>query len=801
MKFTILISSLLFGFSAVQAQSILLSEGFEGASMDPRISVISTNNFTTNPGVVAMAQFGSAHAFGFGISACGAGCFWSYQTALCITFPSPTYVTTVSFKEMELYGNWGSTGYATINGPVLVGTNIIPPSDNQGIWGRTPQNDGQADNTYRTHTYTVNANVTTIYLTSSDISEPSELFMDDLVISGKCSPLTVSISSNKPLTFCKGDSVTLVATPSGMSYQWHKNGNVIPGAKLQTLNVSSSGTFAALVTNSSGCSDSTSVVVVVNPTPVAAIAGTNSLCPGGSLTLKASPAGMRYKWLKNSQPQPGTTDSLPVSDSGIYSVIVTNASDCSDSTAVSISVNPVPVAVITGTPSFCAGSSGILRASPAGMSYQWEKNALLQPVITDTIIVSDSGIYSVIVSNGSCSDSISVRVTINPVPVAGISGPASFCTGQSEVLKASPVGLTYKWMKNGQSQSATGDSLTVSDSGIYSVVATNSSGCSDSTSVSVSVNPLPVAAIAGPLSLCAGDSTLLKASPAGLRYQWEKDGQLEPSSADSLTVTKSGTYSVIVSNASNCSDSTSVSVSVNPSPVAGISGSLSFCEGNSTVLKASPAGLSYQWKKNGQQQSNTMDTFVVADSGDYSLIVSNSNGCSGSTTVHVVVNSLPVVSIAGTDTVTSTGTILITTRAVSYLWSTGDTTQTISASNAGSYFVTVTDTNGCSSTSPVFDFAPRCGEELLLEALEGKAITIDKIIPNPAHDAFTVSFTNPNASPIHFEIDDVLGRILASGETTESQLSLSARELPEGVLLLCAKSNGFVQTRRFVVAR
>jgi hypothetical protein len=92
-------------------------------------------------------------------------------------------------------------------------------------------------------------------------------------------------------------------------------------------------------------------------------------------------------------------------------------------------------------------------------------------------------------------------------------------------------------------------------------------------------------------------------------------------------------------------------------------------------------------------------------------------------------------------------------------------------------------------------------EIVLSPAATTSATIIVSIIPNPAHDVFTLSFTNPSASPIHYEIDDVLGRVLTSGETSGSQLSLSARDLPEGVLFLRASSNGFVQTRRFVVAR
>jgi hypothetical protein len=615
-----------------------------------------------------------------------------------------------------------------------------------------------------------------------------------------CFPPIAAIASNKTPVLCAGDSVTLMASPEGFNYMWLKNGQS-QAITSDSITVSDSGIYSVIVSSALGCSDSTSVSVVVNPRPIAVISGAQSLCTGSNSILTASPPGMNYIWEKNSQTLNDTTDTLMVSDSGIYSVSITNSSGCSDSTAVSVSVISAPVAGITGALSFCAGGRTLLVATPAGFNYKWMKNGQPLPA-TDTIMISDSGIYSVVVSNGGeCSDSTSVSVSIVPSTMASITGPSSICQGSSGVLKASPTGLSYHWEKNGQQQPGTTDSLAVTDSGSYSVIVTNSSGCFDSTSVSVGVNPIPSASITGPQSFCSGAMGLLRASPVGLAYKWLRNGMLQSTTGDSLTVSDSGIYSVVVTNASGCSDSSSVSVTLDPSPVVSIAGTPSFCVGSGTVLKASPAGSVYEWEKNGQVQSVIADSLIVTDSGNYSVIVSNSNGCSDSATVLVIENSLPEVSITETDTITSTGTILIASKGASYLWSTGDTTQETTISKSDSIFVTVMDTNGCTSTSPVFYFSPICGEEQLIEVLQGKAIVISGIIPNPASSAFTVSFTNPNASLIRYEIDDVLGRILTSGETSESQLLLSASDLPEGVLLLRATSNGIVQTREFVVVK
>jgi hypothetical protein len=622
---------------------------------------------------------------------------------------------------------------------------------------------------------------------------------DSTAVSVSINPVPVA-SISGPTSFCVGDKGVLKASPSGLSYHWLKNGLLQP-ITTDSLIVSDSGRYSVIVSNTSGCTDSTSVGVGLNPVPAAVITGTQSLCPGNSGILTASPSGLSYQWKKNGLSQPTISDSLIISDSGIYSVIVSNGSGCSDSTSTHITINPTLVAGISGPHSMCQGNSATLTASPAGYSYQWMKNGIFQSITSDSLKISDSGVYSVVVSNGECSDSTSISVVINPLPAAIISGPLYLCAGNSAVLKSAQSGLSYEWEKDGQMQPTTADSLVVIDSGTYSLIVSNASGCTDSTAVVVNVTSEPVAEISGTRSFCPGSSTILSASPAGFNYVWLKNSQILPVTADSLLVSDSGIYSVIVSNSGGCFDSNSVSVVLNPVPTVSINGLLSFCTGSSTVLSASPTNLMYEWEKDGVTQSVDADSLAITDSGDYSVIVSNSSGCSDSATVHVIENPLPVVLIDASDTITSTGTMLTATKGVSYLWSNGDTTANISVSKAGSYFVTVIDSNGCTSTSPIFDFVPGCGYAFLEEALDGYPITISGIIPNPATDQFTVSFTNPTTSPIHYEIDDVLGRILTSGETSESQLSLSASDLPEGVLLLRATSNGIVQTREFVVVK
>jgi hypothetical protein len=237
-------------------------------------------------------------------------------------------------------------------------------------------------------------------------------------------------------------------------------------------------------------------------------------------------------------------------------------------------------------------------------------------------------------------------------------------------------------------------------------------------------------------------------------------------------------------------------------PVAGITGSKLLCAGSTGILAATPAGLKYEWMRNGQLLSDDTGEFLmVSDSGIYGVVVSSALGCSDSAFQRVSIDSFALAVRINDDSITKWGKALTASGGISYHWSNSSRDSTIYILNAGMYSVTVMDSNGCSFDTTLHE-SLGCGDtELIIVLNGGKPFTIDGIIPNPATSSFTVSFSNPGISPIHYEIVDVLGRILASGETTESQLSLSASDLPAGVLLLRASSNGFVQTRQFVVVK
>lgn len=491
-----------------------------------------------------------------------------------------------------------------------------------------------------------------------------------------------TITASGPTTFCEGDSVVLTAN-DGSAFMWSS------GANTQSLTVKTSGNFSVMVTDSNGCvATSAPVTVTVNPNPTVTLTpdGSLNLCPGGSVTLTAS-AGASYLFSTGD-----TTQSITVFTAGTYNVMVTYANGCtSSSDSLTVVILPVPPTTIdiTGDTTFCQGGSVTLAANDAE-SFMWSTGDT-----TQQIVVTMSGTYSVtgFYAGGCSSVSAPVVITVNPLPVPVITadGPIDICFGDSVTLTSTSA-EAYLF--------STGDttrSITVSAAGSYSVTVTDSNGCMGTSAViavTVKPNPVPVITAGGPLALCPGGSVALTAS-AGASFLFSNGDTTQ-----SINATAAGDYFVTVTYANGCSatsDTTTVTVNATPPTIITASGPLTFCAGDSVTLTSS-AAMSYMWSTGEITRS-----IVVTESGSYSVTGTYAGNCtSTSAVVNVVVNPLPVAAITASGPLTfcpGDSVTLAASGGASYLFSTGDTTQAITVSASGNYFVTVTDSNGCSATS------------------------------------------------------------------------------------------------------
>lgn len=395
-----------------------------------------------------------------------------------------------------------------------------------------------------------------------------------------------SITAGGPLTFCQGGSVILTAN-TGTSYIWRNGATQV--ATTQAYTATTSGSYTVEITTGTCITTSAATTVTVNPTPVATITagGPVTFCQGLNVVLTAS-AGTSWLWSNGA-----TTQAITVSTSGNYSVVVTNASNCSaTSAATAVTVNPNPPAVITagGPTTFCQGGSVVLTAN-AGTAYLWSNGATTQSITLSSPIGSTDYSVQVTQAGGCVSQSVATNVTINPLPTATITagGPLAFCNGNNVVLTAS-AGGSWIW-RNGTTQVATTQAYNATTSGAYTVQLTTAAGCtSTSTATNVAVSPNPVATLAAApyTKLFPGLKTTLTTTvnpPGTYTYTWLRNGTAvagaTTASIPNIDLSGLGTYTVTVTNSTGlpCSntsnavvigDSVSAKLFVYPNPSNGV---------------------------------------------------------------------------------------------------------------------------------------------------------------------------------------------------------------------------------------
>jgi len=516
----------------------------------------------------------------------------------------------------------------------------------------------------------------------------------------------LSIAPNGPTVFCQGDSVTLVAS-GATNYSWNS------GQNSDSITVSTAGNYQVIGTTQNGCSDSTNLQVVVNPLPSISISSNSPLtfCQGGQATLVAFGA-QTYQWSSNS-----VGDSIVVQQSGGYYVVGTDQNGCFDtSQTLQIIVNPLPVVTISpnGPTTVCQGTPVVFTAQGAN-NYVWPCGC---PGQTQNIVISGPVTVWGTDQNG-CSDSSNTEmVTINPNPSAQIipGGPTVFCQGGSVSLNG-VIGLSNAW-SNGQ----TADSITVNQSGVYTLTVTDSNGCTDSTFIQVTANPLPSISISalGNTTLCQGDSVEIAATGAVL-YQWNNGA-----SSSSIWASTSGTFSVFGTDQNGCSDSSNaISISVlNPPVVLQQPVNVQEMVGNTATFSVSSQDLTdmFQW------QGNTGSGFQnLSNGGQYS----------GATTNQLSISN-------------------------------------VSLANSGYIFRCQISNMACSTNSQqaTLTVSPN-------SSFGDEVSTVFSVFPNPAQDFISVWHSGKVGS-MPYVLTDVQGRILEQGKLNPGTTTLNIGFLPVG---------------------
>ena len=545
---------------------------------------------------------------------------------------------------------------------------------------------------------------------------------------------------------CVNESITLTAAEAGGT--WTIAGadqiyaTVNPSTGMVTAHSASPDSITVTYTIINGaCTKVGTKNIKVNGLPNLTGTGSNSpVCEGGVIELYGRPNGMNtYAWSgpRSFNIQNPSISNVAAGDGGNYTLQVTDANGCSNSTTITVTVNPKPVLQITDPDPVCApGTVNITAASVTAGStgvasltyYGTDGIGVLSSAQAGAISISGTYYIQAVSPNTCLSEKLPVLVTIKELPTAGINNPATTvltCTTPSISLTATGGG-SYSW-----SNGATGVTIDVTTAGTYTVTVTAANGCTDTESIEITADKAdPTAGINNPATTvltCTTSSISLTATGGG-SYSWSNG-----STGATIDVTTAGTYTVTVTLANGCTDTESIEITADQTdPVAGINNpatTVLTCTAPSISLTATGGG-SYSWNTGA-----TGATIDVTTPGTYIVTVTLANGCTDTESIEITADQTdPVAGINNPATTVLTCTepsiSLTATGGGSYSWNTGSTGATIDVTTAGTYTVTVTLANGCTDT----------------ESIE---ITADKVNPtaginNPATTVLTC--TTPSIS-------------------------------------------------------
>jgi hypothetical protein len=580
---------------------------------------------------------------------------------------------------------------------------------------------------------------------------------------GQCpvSPSTVYQSGSG--TYCPDSSFSIIVNAfTSQTYTFFHNGQPITGY-VQLSNLTSGQSFLSYAVAHISPSDAGSYSVIAydtcgdgNSLPLDTVmvyyAALTSLSidqikdTAASFHWSGGPPGSVFLWAID------TTNTFPTSGDSILSGMTTDSSahvsglkgsfkyyvfasiqnpNCSPTpvwvsnsfttlSACTANFDSLPT-ISSNNPSYtiCPGGKIVLQSNSSSGNQWFRDGVAIADSIGATIVLTDSGSYTVMVSDSdgchATSPPVYVSITSAPaVPTITPSGALIFCEGDSVILSSSTAN-SYEWLRNDTVLAQTAQSLTVVGSGNYSVQVTNTGGCSaTSVAVTVTVNALPAQPTitpSGPLTFCSGGSVVLSSSSSN-SYSWLINDSPIGQTSQVLTATSSGNYTVQVTNAGGCSaTSAAVIVTVNALPALPIitpSGPTTFCSGGSLTLSASLAS-SYIWSINDSAIGQTSQNITASSSGSYKVQVTNAGGCTAtSASLAVTINPLPPVPMitpSGPLIFCAGGSVVLSSSAgYSYSWSINDsaigqTGQSLTAIVSGSYTVEVTSAGGCSSAS------------------------------------------------------------------------------------------------------
>ncbi len=503
--------------------------------------------------------------------------------------------------------------------------------------------------------------------------------------------------------YCVGNSVNNVLVNLTGSPNWtvnytlngspmSMNGNTSPISLGNTP-----GSYYLVSVSDNNCSTATSgtTSIVVNSLPTATISGGGTYCTGinpNNIQVALNGAStwvLNYTYNGSAYTINSTTSPITLGNtSGTY--VLTSISDVNCSNVANgsqtITLTPLPTASISGGAVYCAGQT----VSPVNIAVTGTPNWLVsytfngvpqtQPGNSSPISLGTTpGTYVVTnISDASCSNSASgtTTITVNPLPIASISGGSTYCANQTPGNISVNVSGTPSWTVNYTlngtpfSQTGSGSPISLGNlTGTYVLTSISDALCSNITagSQTITINNLPTASISGGGVFCQSQpisNVMVNTTGSGpwtINYTLNGSPMSMSGNNSPLTLGNTqGAYSLVNLSDNNCSTNVSgnANITVNPLPTAAISGGNVYCDGDiiapiNLSLIGSP-NWTVNYTVNGVPQSITTSnsSFSLGNSpGVYALINVTDNLCSNIAAGNqsIVINPIPIFNLNSSD--------------------------------------------------------------------------------------------------------------------------------------------------------
>jgi gliding motility-associated-like protein len=520
-------------------------------------------------------------------------------------------------------------------------------------------------------------------------------------------------------SICFGDTATLAGSGAD-TYTWIDGDDILdPLSENTQAWPTATNTYILEGVDAAGCLNTDTMIITVNSLPTVDAGPDVWVCPSSTVQLQGSSDGVVFSWTPItdlSDPSILMPDASP-DDTTMYYLTVESAFGCESMDSMTVYAGgPVPTdAGINDT--ICEGDSTVIGGVPTavlGTTFNWTPSASIvdNTIGNPTVFPSVDTWFVVETANDTCTGIDSVFVKVNPYPLANAGADVQICIGDTTQLNATG-GVDYSWNTTvdlSDSTIANPDAYPVSTTD-FIVTVTDVLGCSQSDTVNVLVNPLPIADAGLNDTICFGDTTQLLAT-GGVDYLWSPNDSIDDNTIANPLVnpSSSGDYIVEVTDANGCVNTDTVYIHVYALPLVDAGPDVEMCIYDSIQLSVTGA-VDYVWSPD-----STLNQFNVPDPYSYALddetfVVEGTdvNGCMNTDTVELTVHSLPVVVAAGDATICFGDTTQISASgATDYLWSpTASLTDTNTAvtnafpSDSTSYWVVGTDLNGCENTDSV----------------------------------------------------------------------------------------------------